>query len=233
MTTSSQTDAALAAIFDVDGTMVDNAAYHQAAWIELCQRLGKPITPAYYTTHIHARSNELIVTTLFGEDCSPKFIAQVSRQKEQLYRDLYRPVIREIPGLTNLLIALQARGVPCAAASNSPKANVDMVLDLLDIRKYLQAVVDRDQVARGKPHPDLLLTVFNSGKAAGVSTRAVFVVALNSWGIVVDSPRIQGDHELPLRIVAHGLTFVFRSATLTSPADSTHRLPPARFVGGA
>jgi HAD superfamily hydrolase (TIGR01509 family) len=153
-----QPGSGLAVVFDVDGTMVDNAAFHQAAWIEMCQRRGRPITAEYYTSHIHARSNELIVPALFGAGCSPEFIAQIGREKEQLYRDLYGPVIREIPGLTHLLTALQRRRVPCAAASNSPKANVDMVLDSLQIRPYFQVVIDRDQVTRGKPHPDLLLT---------------------------------------------------------------------------
>ena len=156
-TKAPQPDPGFAAVFDVDGTMVDNAAFHQAAWSELCRRHGKPITGEYYTTHIHARSNELIVPTLFGQGCSPDFIAEISREKERLYRDIYSPVIREVPGLTTLLAALQKRGVPCAAASNSPKANVDMVLDLLRIRPHFQVVVDREQVTRGKPHPDLLL----------------------------------------------------------------------------
>jgi HAD superfamily hydrolase (TIGR01509 family) len=149
--------AGFAVIFDVDGTMVDNAPFHQAAWIELGRRRGKPITAEYYRSHIHARSNELTVRALFGDDCSAEFVAEVSAEKEQLYRDLYAPEIHEVPGLTRLLEALRSRGIPCAAASNSPEANVSMVLDLLQIRSFFRVVIDRDQVTRGKPHPDLLL----------------------------------------------------------------------------
>ncbi len=57
-----------------------------------------------------------------------------------------------------MLAALKDDGVPCAAASNSPKGNVDMVLDELGIRGYFAVVVDRDMVSVGKPDPELFLT---------------------------------------------------------------------------
>lgn len=143
-------------IFDVDGTMVDNAEYHQAAWAELCARYNKTITGEFYGEYIHAHTNDSIVRTLFG-DVSSEMIAKISNEKEIIYRGFFRPVIKEIAGLTNLLKALRAEDVPCAAASNSPEENVDMVLDELDVRKYFDVVINNDQVARGKPDPEVLL----------------------------------------------------------------------------
>jgi HAD superfamily hydrolase (TIGR01509 family) len=145
-------------IFDVDGTMVDNAAYHANAWIELGRRHGLPITGEYYRTHIHARSNDKNVQGLFAGRATPEMVEKIGSEKEAIYRDSFRPVIAEIPGLTNLLKAFNAGGIPCAAASNSPRENVDMVLDELDIRKYFSVVIDRGQIARGKPDPEMFLT---------------------------------------------------------------------------
>lgn len=144
-------------IFDVDGTMVDNAQYHQAAWVELGTRYNKTITSEFYHKHIHAQTNQSIVRAIFG-DVSDEAIAKISSEKEIIYRESYRPVIKEIPGLTNLLKALKAEAVPCAAASNSPRGNVDMVLDELDIRKYFDVVINNDEVRKGKPDPEVLLT---------------------------------------------------------------------------
>lgn len=144
-------------IFDVDGTMVDNAEYHQAAWVELGARYNKTITGEFYRVYIHAHTNDSIVRTLFG-DVSSEQIAKISSEKEIVYRESYRPVIKEIPGLTNLLEALESKAVPRAAASNSPKGNVDMVLDELDIRKYFNVVINNDEVQKGKPDPKILLT---------------------------------------------------------------------------
>jgi beta-phosphoglucomutase family hydrolase len=144
-------------IFDVDGTMVDNAQYHQAAWTELGARYGKSITSQFYQEHIHAHTNDSIVRTLFG-DVSSEQIAKISNEKEIIYRASFRPAIKEIPGLTNLLKALKNDAVPCAAASNSPEANVDMVLDELNLSQYLDVVINNDQVERGKPDPEIFLT---------------------------------------------------------------------------
>lgn len=146
-----------AAIFDVDGTMVDNANYHQNAWITLGERYDLAITPEYYLANIHSRSNDKNVRKLFPNADSDEFINRISDEKESIYRSDFRPVLKEIPGLTNLLRELSLQNIPCAAASNSPKANVDMVLDELNIRKYFSVIVDRDQVTTGKPNPEILL----------------------------------------------------------------------------
>jgi beta-phosphoglucomutase len=150
-----------AVILDVDGTMVDNARYHEAAWVELGRRHGFGITPDFYRQRIHARSNDRNIRTLLGESASEADIQRLGDEKEQIYRDRFGPVMKEIPGLTNLLAALSAEGVACGAASNSPKGNVDMVLDGLEIRRYFRAVIDRDMIRVGKPDPEIFLRVSN------------------------------------------------------------------------
>ncbi|MBN1457494.1 MAG: HAD family phosphatase [Sedimentisphaerales bacterium] len=153
-------------IFDVDGTMVDNAPYHQQAWIELGKMYELPIDKEFYNKHIHARSNVMIAKILFGDDTSMEKIKKVGAEKEIIYRKNYRPIIKEVSGLTVFLKMLNDNGVSCGAASNSPRENVDMVLDELNIRKYFKAVIDHDKVSRGKPDPEVLLT---TAKTMGVA----------------------------------------------------------------
>ena len=59
--------------------------------------------------------------------------------------------VPSVPAAT--LEKFKALSIPCAVASNSPKLNVDMVLDELDIRKYFDVVIDSNQVTKGKPDP--------------------------------------------------------------------------------
>lgn len=145
------------AVFDVDGTMVNNTAYHRQAWIDLCARYTIPMDNETYHAKIHARSNDKIVPNLFGAGIDAAFIRKIELEKESLYQDSFRPVMREIPGLTALLTALNAAGVPCAAASNSPATNVDFVLDGLALRRFFHTVLSRDRVSAGKPNPEVLL----------------------------------------------------------------------------
>ncbi|HOK95792.1 MAG TPA: HAD family phosphatase [Anaerohalosphaeraceae bacterium] len=151
------TDNTWGVIFDVDGTMVNNTAYHRAAWFELCRRYGIPMDHKSYHEKIHARSNDKIVPNLFGPSADQEFICRIENEKETIYRESFRPVMQENPGLSDLLQSLVKRGIACGAASNSPKENVDFILDGLNLRSYFRAVTFRDMVKAGKPDPELFL----------------------------------------------------------------------------
>ncbi len=169
----------LGVIFDVDGTMVDNAPYHQQAWIELGKLYDLPINEEFYDQHIHARSNVMIAKTLFGDDITIEKIKKVGGEKEVIYRQNYRPVVKEIPGLIDLLKTLSENNIPCAAASNSPEDNVTMVLEELNIGKYFTAVIDHDKVTKGKPEPEAL---FTAAKEMGVEPENCIVFEDSPFG---------------------------------------------------
>lgn len=164
--TEYQTKHAFGVIFDIDGTMVNNTGYHRRAWFELCARYNIPMDHQSYHEKIHARSNDQIAANLFGPQIDEAFIRKIEVEKESLYRDTFRPVMKETAGLTALLNQLAENAIPCAAASNSPKENVDFVLDELELRKFFRAVVYRDLVSVGKPDPELFLK-----SAAGIGVR--------------------------------------------------------------
>jgi HAD superfamily hydrolase (TIGR01509 family) len=148
-----------AVIFDVDGTMVNNTTFHKNAWLTLTARYGVKMTERDYHEKIHARSNDRIIRGLFGDDTDAATIQRIADEKEDLYRSSFASHLREIPGLTRLLEELEKMGIPCGAASNSPKGNVDFVLDGLGIRRFFKTVIDRDMLKIGKPDPEGLLRV--------------------------------------------------------------------------
>jgi HAD superfamily hydrolase (TIGR01509 family) len=136
------------------------------------------------------------VKRLFADKATPEMIERISNEKEEIYRDSFRRVMVEIPGLTSLLEALDAEGIPCAAASNSPKGNVDMVLDELGIRKYFAAVIDRDMVSVGKPDPELFVTA--AAKMGAAADRCVVVEDSVSGFAAADNAR------MPYIVITHG-----------------------------
>ncbi|MCE5187064.1 MAG: HAD family phosphatase [Planctomycetaceae bacterium] len=144
-------------IFDIDGTMVNNTPYHRQAWFDLCRRYNIPMDHDSYHQKIHAHSNDYIVPALFGPDVDHAFIRRIENEKESLYRQTFKPFMKPTPGLIDLLEKLRQASIPCAAASNSPKENVDFVLDELNVRHLFTAITFRDLVSVGKPHPELFL----------------------------------------------------------------------------
>ena len=145
------------AVFDVDGTMVANHAWHQAGWIELGRGRGLPIDADYYRNHIHSKDNEVILGIMRRNFSMPELGQDIADEKEAIYRELYRPVLKPMAGLTAFLDQLRAQGTPCAVASNAPEPNARMILDALGIEDLFAAVVTPGPALPGKPKPDIFL----------------------------------------------------------------------------
>jgi beta-phosphoglucomutase len=146
-----------AVLFDVDGTMVDNHEAHEASWMVWAARHHHTLDHAYYREHLYARSNDRILRTLLGDSITAEEIERWAAEKEAIYRDLYRPKMMEMPGLSALLNQLVAAGIACGVASNAERVNVDFVVDGLGLREKLGAVLAREDVQAGKPDPELFL----------------------------------------------------------------------------
>ncbi|MET0389643.1 MAG: HAD family phosphatase [Polyangiales bacterium] len=144
-------------LFDLDGTLVDNMRHHSVAWLEIARTLGATLTPEQVMRDFAGRRNEEILPIVAGRALTPAEVAQLAEQKEARYRELYAPDLQLIAGADALLAQLAARGIAAGVASAAPRKNRDFVLDGLGLRARLQAVVGGDEVARGKPAPDLFL----------------------------------------------------------------------------
>lgn len=145
-----------AAIFDLDGTLVDNMRFHARAWVQMVRRLGLDFPQAFFETGTAGKKNGEILTMLLPQ-ANAEEIASLGAEKEQLYRELYRPHLAPVPGVVELLERLQSCGVPCAIATLAPEENRNLVLDGLGLRKFFRHVIGAEQSPRGKPHPDIYL----------------------------------------------------------------------------
>lgn len=212
-------------IFDIDGTMVNNTPYHRQAWFDLCRRYNIPLDHELYHQKIHARSNDRIVPALFGDHVDQPFIRRIEEEKENLYRTSYKPVMQETPGLLALLHKLAEASIPCAAASNSPKENVDFILDELNIRHFFQAVTFRDLVTVGKPSPELFL---KAADGLGLPPHKCLVFEDSASGF--KAARAAGMHYIAVTFCAdpHELTEAHDAAAICR--DFTN-LTPAALAG--
>jgi beta-phosphoglucomutase len=94
---------------------------------------------------------------MFGVSGPPERIVALGDRKEAIYRDLLKQEAVALPGAKELLAALHAAGYRQALGSSAPPANLEVIIQLLGIAPYLDAVVSGEQVARGKPAPDIFL----------------------------------------------------------------------------
>jgi len=146
----------LAVIFDMDGLLVDSEPVWAIAESALLAARGK-------------RTDDEIQKTLVGLRMSD-FLAGMSRAYNltESFNDLYAEITARMtalipekvvprPGAPELLDYLYAHGIPCAIASSSPMAIIDATVAAQQWGCYFRVHVSGDDVAHGKPAPDIYL----------------------------------------------------------------------------
>jgi beta-phosphoglucomutase family hydrolase len=146
-----------AAIFDWDGVVVDSSRQHELSWKLLAEEEELPLAPGFFPRSFGMK-NEKIIPELLSWSHDAKTIHRLGLRKEVLYREiLQREHQTALPGVLNLLNALQKAKVPCAVASSAPRANIDLMIDDLGFRPYFQSIVTGEDVTHGKPNPEVFL----------------------------------------------------------------------------
>lgn len=158
---------ARALIFDMDGTIVDNMRYHEAAWGRLLTEHGLPFDAECFFRKTAGMASAEILSPLFPEADKARIDA-LGHDKEIYYREAYGPHVAPLAGLLSLMARADAARVPMALASAAPPGNIDIVLDTLKLRERFVTIVSPSQGFPGKPNPDLFLEAARRmGVAAG------------------------------------------------------------------
>lgn len=145
------------AIFDLDGTIVDNMPVHAEAFAIFATRHGLPPLTAADRKRLDGKRNRDIFPDLFGRPLDRETCEAYAVEKESLYRTLSKNRLSALPGLERLLAALEARGVHLAIATSAPPENVAHTLAELRLEHRFAAIARGDLVPRGKPWPDVFL----------------------------------------------------------------------------
>lgn len=150
-----------AAIFDMDGVLIDNSDYHEKAWKIFLKRKGITLTEKEFKETVLGRT---------GKDCLKEFFKNITENEiknyadeiNAIYREEYAPFIKAMPGLVNFLKVLKQNNVTAAIATSAPPVNVDYVTEALKIRDYFTNIIDDTQVTKGKPDPEVYLNSANA-----------------------------------------------------------------------
>jgi beta-phosphoglucomutase family hydrolase len=143
-------------IFDLNGTMIDDMAYHIKAWHRILNDLGAGISLERMKEECYGKNHELL-ERIFPGRFSQEEKDDMSFQKEKQYQEQFRPYLKGLDGLHGFLTGAHGAGIKTAIGSAAIMFNIDFVLDGLQIRSYIDAVVSADDVASSKPHPETFL----------------------------------------------------------------------------
>src|SRR4051812_1851286 len=148
-----------ALIFDLDGTLVDTVYAHVFSWQRALTDHGMDISG----WRIHRRigmSGGLFTRAVgreLGHDLSDEQAEELQTRHDQLFRELLPPEARRpLPGAKALLQELREKGAVHGIAPSGRRPGIEPSLESLGIPEDM-VVVQRGDVARAKPEPDLFI----------------------------------------------------------------------------
>ena len=164
-----------AALWDVDGTLIDSREYHWLSWQGALAAERFRVTREQFE-ETFGRRNEEILRGYFPS-YSAADIARVGHAKEVAYRGLVRAGGRDglglLPGVRDWLERLKADGWLQALASSAPRENLEVIAEALGLEGYFAAVASAEDVTEGKPDPQVFLA---AAAKLGVRPAACVVV---------------------------------------------------------
>jgi beta-phosphoglucomutase len=148
-----------AALFDLDGVLVDTAKYHYLAWNRLAGELGFVFTPAHNERLkgvSRMRSLEILLE-VGGLNPPQAERERMAAKKNAWYVEMLGGLTAKdvLPGARETLLAMRERGIRTALGSAS--RNTPLILDKLGIGPLLDVVIDGNTAERAKPDPQVFL----------------------------------------------------------------------------
>lgn len=142
-------------IFDLDGTIVDSTAHYRETWAELLREFGAAgDDPEPFL----GRSTRENFRLLLGNDVAEHEMEDhVARQAEIGKAKMRANGVQAHDGVVELIRDLKMRGVKLAIATAAERSNTEWTLQQLGIRDAFDTIVTDQDVARGKPAPDVFV----------------------------------------------------------------------------
>jgi beta-phosphoglucomutase len=149
-----------AAIFDLDGVLVDTAIFHFQAWGRLVRELGFEIGEKENerTKGVSRMAALDILLEIGGIEANDLQKQEWAAKKNAWYMKLISGMTEDdlLPGVREFLLQLKQMGIRIALASASK--NAPRILQYTSLEKVFESVVDGNRTVNAKPDPEVFLT---------------------------------------------------------------------------
>jgi HAD superfamily hydrolase (TIGR01509 family) len=205
-------------VFDCDGVLVDSEQLAWSAWRQILVRYGITLTA----------EDIALLTGRTDRDAHDHFSLRAELPDHASFWDelsevtfrLFDQHLLAFEDAADTLEALRTRGATMAVASSSPRERLDRSLVATGLETFFEFIVAGDEVALGKPAPDLFLAA-----AAGLSVEPEICLAVEDAPAGIAAARAAGMTVIAVQREQYGLDEL-RTADLVVP-----RLTPAPFLG--
>jgi HAD superfamily hydrolase (TIGR01549 family) len=161
-----------AAIFDIDGTLIDSVDLHASAWQEAFAKFGHDVTFEQARSQIGKGGDQLI----------PVFLSAAQQQdhgnameewRGQRFKSKYLPMVRPFSAVPELLRRVRDAGIKVAIASSARKEELETYLEIAGITQLVDEVTSSTDAAESKPAPDIFEVALKKLGVAGSDALAI------------------------------------------------------------
>lgn len=161
-----------AAIFDMDGLLIDSEPYWRLAHIEVVAKYGVSISEDDVRQMAGRRTDEVVEywrnvhnIKVSGKDLEKEVVSTVLKS--------IRLHGKELPGVRHVISLLEQHGLVLALASSSSPEIIEAVLDKLKLAEHFATTYSAKFEEYGKPHPGVFIT---TAKKLGIETNECLVL---------------------------------------------------------
>ncbi len=175
-----RTERVEALIFDMDGTMIDSMPWHAKAWVEYARRRNMTIDVPDLMRRTTGRTAAECARELMQREVTDAESAEITHEKELIYRELFAAEFREVAGFNAFAKAAVGRGLKIAVGTAGDKHNIEFAMSRLKMDPLPLAIVGGDEGFAGKPTPEIFL---EAARRIGVAPARCIVFEDAPFGI--------------------------------------------------
>jgi HAD superfamily hydrolase (TIGR01549 family) len=161
-----------AAIFDLDGTLLDSVDLHAIAWHEAMMKFGHDVTFEQARSQIGKGGDKLIPVFLSVDD-QRDHGKELDEWRGQRFKAKYLPLVRPFSAVPDLLTRVRDAGLRVAIASSAKRDELDKYLEIADITKLVVATSSSEDADESKPAPDVFEIVLKKLEIGGSNAVAI------------------------------------------------------------
>lgn len=147
-----------AVVFDMDGLMLNTEDVFDLAGKQLLERRGLVMTDEIRHAMLGRRADEAFAAMKAMTGLTDD-INLLKQETKVLFAEIARHQLATMPGLMSLLGILEARVMPKAVATSSPRSYMTELLTRFELLQRFSVTLTAEDVTHGKPHPEIYLTM--------------------------------------------------------------------------
>jgi phosphoglycolate phosphatase-like HAD superfamily hydrolase len=161
-----------AAIFDVDGTLLDSVDLHALAWHEAFQTFGHKVSFEDSRSQI-GKGGDKLIPVFLSKDEQEDHGEELEAWRSKRFKTAYLPLVRPFSAVPDLLGQVRAAEIKIGVASSAKGEELERLLDIAGIAHLVDEASSSEDVQESKPAPDVFEAVLKKLKIDGRSAVAI------------------------------------------------------------